>query len=201
MVRHFKTKCSICCKIFKVFLTILGLCIKELIYSAQSWFEKVALKKHGRGLRPLQPPALLPAAWEAQWVKIIFLLFTTAFKLYAVCHVYSYMSLSLIEIRLMIGTSHLFVFSNPIELEKLKNSGKEIMQVTYELAQEEIAQNSGYNLKQRSSSSSSMGKVEYFNHHIVRGHPFSTYAKFSENLTFLTPWYAHVRVRISGKVC
>ena len=97
------------------------------------------------------------------------------------------MSLSLIEIRLMIGTSHLFVFFNPIELEKLKNSGKEIIQVTYELAQEEIAQNSGYNLKQRSSSSSSMGKVSHFNHDTVRSHPFSTYAKFSENLTFLTP--------------
>ena len=27
-------------------------------------------------------------------------------------------------------------------------------------------------------------------------HPFSTYAKFSEKLTFLTPRYAHVRVRI-----
>ena len=27
-------------------------------------------------------------------------------------------------------------------------------------------------------------------------YPLSTYAKFSEKLTFLTPWYAHVRVRI-----
>ena len=26
------------------------------------------------------------------------------------------------------------------------------------------------------------------------GHPLSTYAKFSEKLTFLTPWYAHVQV-------
>ena len=33
----------------------------------------------------------------------------------------------------------------------------------------------------------------------VKGHPFGTYAKFSEKLTFLTPWYAHVRVRIKGK--
>ena len=31
----------------------------------------------------------------------------------------------------------------------------------------------------------------------VRGHSFSTYAKFSEKLTF-TRWYAHVRVRIRG---
>ena len=31
-----------------------------------------------------------------------------------------------------------------------------------------------------------------------RDHSFSTYAKFSEKLTFLAPWYAHVRVRIKG---
>ena len=31
-----------------------------------------------------------------------------------------------------------------------------------------------------------------------KGHPLSTYTKFSEKLTFLTPWYAHVRVRIRG---
>ena len=29
-----------------------------------------------------------------------------------------------------------------------------------------------------------------------RGHPLSTYAKFSEKLTFLIPWHAYVRVRI-----
>ena len=33
--------------------------------------------------------------------------------------------------------------------------------------------------------------------HILRGHSFSTYAKFSEKLTFLTLWYAHV-VRVRG---
>ena len=32
----------------------------------------------------------------------------------------------------------------------------------------------------------------------ARGHPLSRYAKSSEKLTFLTPWYAHVRVRIKG---
>ena len=31
---------------------------------------------------------------------------------------------------------------------------------------------------------------------MVWGHPLSTYAKFSEKPTFLTTWYAHVRVRI-----
>ena len=30
------------------------------------------------------------------------------------------------------------------------------------------------------------------------GHLLSTYVKVSEKLTFLTPWYAHVRVRIRG---
>ena len=29
----------------------------------------------------------------------------------------------------------------------------------------------------------------------VRGHPLSTYAKFLEKLTFLTPWYVRVRIR------
>ena len=33
----------------------------------------------------------------------------------------------------------------------------------------------------------------------ITDHPFSTCAKFSKKLTFLTPWYAHVRVRIRGK--
>ena len=32
----------------------------------------------------------------------------------------------------------------------------------------------------------------------LSGHPLSTCAKFSEKLLFLTPWYAHGRVRISG---
>ena len=36
----------------------------------------------------------------------------------------------------------------------------------------------------------------YFNS--LGDHPLSTYAKFSEKLTFLTLWYAHVRVRIMG---
>ena len=31
-----------------------------------------------------------------------------------------------------------------------------------------------------------------------RDYSVSTYIKFSEKLTFLTPWYAHVRVGIGG---
>ena len=34
--------------------------------------------------------------------------------------------------------------------------------------------------------------------HYGRDHSLSTIAKFSEKLTFPTPWYAHVRVRIRG---
>ena len=36
------------------------------------------------------------------------------------------------------------------------------------------------------------------NKYKIGDHSFSTYAKFSEKLIFLTPWYAHVRVRIRG---
>ena len=30
----------------------------------------------------------------------------------------------------------------------------------------------------------------------IGAHPFSTHTKFSEKLTFFTPWHTHVRVRI-----
>ena len=33
----------------------------------------------------------------------------------------------------------------------------------------------------------------------IRNHPFRSYAKFSEKLTFLSPWYAHARVHIMGE--
>ena len=33
---------------------------------------------------------------------------------------------------------------------------------------------------------------------VLRDHSFTTYAKLSEKLTFRTPWYAHIRVRIRG---
>ena len=42
------------------------------------------------------------------------------------------------------------------------------------------------------SSSSVFTKIK------IRGHPFSVYAKFSEKLTFPTPWYAHVPVSFSN---
>ena len=54
--------------------------------------------------------------------------------------------------------------------------------------------------KNAKTSSNSMGQgsgnSELKKH--LWDHSFSTYAKFSEKLTFLTPWYAHVRVHIRG---
>ena len=41
-------------------------------------------------------------------------------------------------------------------------------------------------------------KIDFFTASLNRNwhsRPLSTYAKFCEKLTFLTPWYAHVRVR------
>ena len=35
----------------------------------------------------------------------------------------------------------------------------------------------------------------------ARGHSFSTYAKYSKQLAFPTPWYDHVRVLSGGKKC
>ena len=37
------------------------------------------------------------------------------------------------------------------------------------------------------------------NPNVVRGHSLSTYAKFYEKLTVLTPWYAHVRTFFTKK--
>ena len=34
---------------------------------------------------------------------------------------------------------------------------------------------------------------------MIREHSSSAYSKFSEKLTFLTPWYAHVSVHIRGE--
>ena len=41
-------------------------------------------------------------------------------------------------------------------------------------------------------------RIERVIYIIARDHSFSTYAKFSEKLTFIIPWYTLVRVRIRG---
>lgn len=60
--------------------------------------------------------------------------------------------------RILLGSSHLYIFANPEELEKLKSDGVEIVEVSYEAAQEEIAKNSGVNMKK--SSQSNFGDVD-----------------------------------------
>ena len=54
----------------------------------------------------------------------------------------------------MFGTSHLYVFSNPTEAKKLKDEGKTPVEVTYEMAQKEIAKNSGVNVQTNSNAES-----------------------------------------------
>jgi hypothetical protein len=53
----------------------------------------------------------------------------------------------------MFGSSHLYVFYHPQELEEAKTKGTEIEEVNYEMAQEEIAQNSGINVEKGSDKS------------------------------------------------
>ena len=49
----------------------------------------------------------------------------------------------------MFGTSHLYVFINPEEVETEKVKEKE--EITYEMAQKEIAKHSGLNVQNKSS--------------------------------------------------
>ena len=53
----------------------------------------------------------------------------------------------------MFGSSHLYVFYHPQELETAKKNGTEIEDVNYEMAQEEIAQNSGINVEKGTDKS------------------------------------------------
>ena len=53
--------------------------------------------------------------------------------------------------RLMFGSSHLYVFHHPKELEEAKKSGLQMEEVNYEMAQEEIAQNSGVDVEKGKS--------------------------------------------------
>ena len=56
-----------------------------------------------------------------------------------------------------------------------------------------------------SKNNSLISKLQRFliisHFHALGDHSFSTFAQFSEKITFLTPWYAHVGVRIRGKKC
>lgn len=46
----------------------------------------------------------------------------------------------------MFGSSNLFVLHHPAELDQANKSGQVVEKVTFDMAQEEIAQNSGFNM-------------------------------------------------------
>ena len=47
----------------------------------------------------------------------------------------------------MFGSSHLYVVHHPKELAAAKKAGVKLKNVTYDMAQEEIAQNSGFDMQ------------------------------------------------------
>lgn len=60
--------------------------------------------------------------------------------------------------RVMFGSASLFVLHHPVEFEKKKNAGDTI-EITYDLAQEEIAANSGFNMGKNSGQTKSMSSI------------------------------------------
>ena len=58
--------------------------------------------------------------------------------------------------RVMFGSASLFVLHHPAEFEKKKKEGVKIEEITYDLAQEEIAENSGFSVDKNSGQSKSM---------------------------------------------
>lgn len=48
-----------------------------------------------------------------------------------------------IRYRVLFGTNYLFVFAHPLDLEKRKKAGQQVDLVTYDMAQSEIAENTG----------------------------------------------------------
>ena len=54
----------------------------------------------------------------------------------------------------MFGSSHLYVFHHPTEAIDLKEKGK-LIEVSYEMAQEEIAKNAGFKMKKKEQSQGS----------------------------------------------
>ena len=51
----------------------------------------------------------------------------------------------------MFGSSHFYVCHHPSEAEESKKKG-EIVEVSYEMAQEEIAKNAGFKMKKKEQS-------------------------------------------------
>ena len=62
----------------------------------------------------------------------------------------------------MFGSSHLYVFSHPEEKKKIKEEGKLLLEVSFEMAQEEIAKNAGFQMKKRQRSNSKYASKRNF---------------------------------------
>ena len=58
--------------------------------------------------------------------------------------------------RVMFGSGSLFVLHHPVEFQKKKKEGVKIEEITYDLAQEEIAENSGFSMDKNSGQTKSM---------------------------------------------
>ncbi|XP_066301763.1 kinesin-like protein KIF28 isoform X1 [Branchiostoma lanceolatum] len=58
--------------------------------------------------------------------------------------------------RVMFGSNHLYVFHHPQDLAKQEKAGKKVERVTYESAQEEIAQNTGFDMDKEGKSKNEM---------------------------------------------
>ncbi len=56
-----------------------------------------------------------------------------------------------VSFRIMLGSSHLYVFFHPEEEKTLKKEGK-LVDVSYEMAQDEIAKNAGFKMKKKEQS-------------------------------------------------
>ena len=62
----------------------------------------------------------------------------------------------------MIGSSSLYVLHHPVEFEKKKKSGVHLEEITYDLAQEEIAANSGFDMAKGSGQTKSKSDFMFF---------------------------------------
>ena len=62
----------------------------------------------------------------------------------------------------MIGSSSLYVLYHPVEFEKKKKDGVHLEEITYDLAQEEIAANSGFDMAKGSGQTKSESNFVFF---------------------------------------
>ena len=63
-------------------------------------------------------------------------------------------------LRVMFGSSNLFVLHHPAELQEAQKKGVKLEEVTYDLAQEEIAESSGFDMDKTGGKSRGMDQVE-----------------------------------------